>query len=172
MPHALFLGSSLASIDRLDMLPIPPDIKAQKTGKSTKLPPMNILSKLGLRKIRQVSAKTSSHASEIELSDLPNTACARDLDEIGIGGPGPSTLSPIGWIGRGDGEDISFKGLDGVERSDNRREETDFEIAQREYEADVKSFDRIAWVDLHILHSTVSAAFFLSLRTASRNDRF
>jgi hypothetical protein len=32
----------------------------------------------------------------------------------------------------------------------------DFEDATREYEADLMAFDRIRWVDLHVLHATVS----------------
>jgi hypothetical protein len=33
--------------------------------------------------------------------------------------------------------------------------EKGYEMEMRKYEQDIRAFDRIAWVDVHILHSTV-----------------
>jgi metal iron transporter len=38
----------------------------------------------------------------------------------------------------------------------NESDDKGYEIALKKYEQDVRSFDRISWVDIHILHSTVS----------------
>jgi len=37
-------------------------------------------------------------------------------------------------------------------------EDKGYEIQLKKYERDIRSFDRISWVDVHILHSTVSLA--------------
>lgn len=34
-----------------------------------------------------------------------------------------------------------------------------FEVAQAKYEMEIRKFDRIRWVDLHLLHATVCPLF-------------
>ncbi len=82
-------------------------------------------------------------------------------------------MSEVESEGKGGGgeDDGLCKGVDWVVGSGSRRKETDFEIAQREYEADIRYFDRIAWVDLHILHLAVSVSLIYARISHSwKND--
>ncbi|KAK4688793.1 hypothetical protein P7C73_g1320, partial [Tremellales sp. Uapishka_1] len=123
MPHALFLGSSLASVDRLDMVPVPPSAVPAK--KSFKMPTM-----LARRKRQAKSV-------DLELSD--------------IGRSNSRSSSRTTSAAKG--------GEPAVMQEDDR--ETELEAKQKVYEEDVKKFDRIKWVKLHVLHSTIDTSYSL-----------
>lgn len=129
MPHALFLGSSLAGIDRLDMIPqLPIDESAKK---SFKMPTLGML--------RQLRHKTGSkEEGTIEMEAPP--ALATDT---------PADIA-------GEMQDAESK-TDLLPRPGTK--ETDHEAAMKKYKAALKSFDRITWTDLHIKHATVRPDF-------------
>ena len=135
MPHALFLGSSLAGIDRLDMIPKPPS-PDNGTKRSFKMPSLGLV-----RRLKGQSAPREEETIEMERTttrpfDLPmlddNSPREADADSK------PDVLPAI------------------------TRKETEMEAAMRKYEAELKAFDRIRWTDLHISHATVS---FLALHS-------
>jgi metal iron transporter len=130
MPHALFLGSSLAGIDRLDMIPKPPT-HDDKIKRSFKMP------SLGL--VRRLKGQSAIGAREEEAIEMERTSTRLDIPTLddnsareGDADSKPDTLPPV------------------------TRKETEMEAAMRKYEADLKAFDRIRWTDLHISHATVS----------------
>ena len=106
MPHALFLGSSLASVDRLSMLPMLPNPTASR---SYKLP--------------SLFKRHASQAQDVELAS-------------------PSLPS------RSQGTSRKIE--------NNAKEVQCDAVARKLYEEEIKRFDRISWVDLHLLHSGVS----------------
>ena len=131
MPHALFLGSSLASIDRLDMIPKPPSHDDQAK-RSFKLPSLGLIRRLkgqspiNVREEETIEMeRTTSRPLEVPTLD-DSLAAEADADSK------PDILPPV------------------------TRKETELEAAMRKYEADLKAFDRIRWTDLHISHATVS----------------
>lgn len=131
MPHALFLGSSLAGIDRLDMMPRPP-VQASQSTTSLKLPSFG----LRRRSERQTTvAPIEEENIEMKSNDLP-------IDGHGVQNGGTDN-----------GEGVIAQ-LDRARSSSG--EDANYEAAVKKYEADLKSFDRIRWTDLHIRHATVS----------------
>lgn len=136
MPHALFLGSSLAGIDRLDMIPRPPVLE-DKTKRSFKMP------SLGL--IRRLKGRSTSGTLEEEAIEMERTTSSplSRLTEMMIPDDGPGRESDTDSK-----PDVS---------PPVARKETEHEAAFRKYEADLKALDRIRWTDLHISHATVSA---------------
>jgi metal iron transporter len=139
MPHALFLGSSLAGIDRLDMIPKPPSLDDKK--RSFKMPSLGFV-----RRLKGQSAPREEETIEMErtatrpFTDLPSLddSSAREADADSK----PDILPAA------------------------TRKETELEAAMRKYEAELKAFDRIRWTDLHISHATVSfAALYLELHS-------
>jgi metal iron transporter len=128
MPHALFLGSSLAGIDRLDMIPrLPTD---STTKKSFKMPTLGLI-----RRLRRKTGAVGVEEETIEMEPTPtplDTGSQADM--------------------AGEMQDAESK-PDILQRSGTK--ETDHEAAMKKYEADLKSFDRIRWTDLHIAHATV-----------------
>jgi metal iron transporter len=140
MPHALFLGSSLAGIDRLDMIPKPPS-PDDGTKRSFKMPSLGLV-----RRLKGQSAPREEETIEMErtttrpFTDLPtlDDSSAREADADSK----PDILPAVA------------------------RKETEMEAAMRKYEAELKAFDRIRWTDLHISHATVSfAALYLELHS-------
>lgn len=130
MPHALFLGSSLAGIDRLDMIPRVPVNETAK--KSFKMPTPGL--------IRRLRRKTGSEEEEtIEMEPTPALATYA-----------PSDIA-------GEMQDAEIK--PDLPPRPGTKEMTDHEAAMKKYKAALKSFDRITWTDLHIKHATVRPIF-------------
>ena len=125
MPHALFLGSSLASVDRIDMLPLPPVLSVAK---SHRLP--------SLFKRR----RSGTPDSEIEMGEAPVSTL--ELSR-------PSTLSR-------NGSEMNTSKNVGGSSSTLRHRKTKYEEEVEVYEQEIKSFDRIQWVDVHLFHATAS----------------
>ena len=136
MPHALFLGSSLSSVDRLDMLPVPP--APEPAQKSFAMPSLNIGSRLRSR-FRREPRQYQETAVELNLyprssSFIREASCSSETTRHST----PETdayLKP---------SDVPMEA-----------KKSSFELAQTRYEADIRAFDRIAWVDVHLLHATV-----------------
>lgn len=132
MPHALFLGSSLAGIDRLGMIPTPPT-HDDNSKRSFKMP------SLGL--VRRLKGQPATDAREEETIEMERTSSTRLTDSPNL-------------------EDGTAREGDTDSKPDvlppAPRKETEIEAAMRKYEAELKAFDRIRWTDLHISHATVS----------------
>jgi metal iron transporter len=134
MPHALFLGSSLAAIDRLDMIPQPPTHPSDnKSKRSFKMPTLGLV-----RRLKGISTRTNVEEETIEMDTTPVDHLAISPAQAEGGDPDskPDVLPQI------------------------TRKETNYESEMRKYESDLKSFDRIRWTDLHIHHATVSYPIF------------
>ncbi|ORX36391.1 natural resistance-associated macrophage protein-domain-containing protein [Kockovaella imperatae] len=126
MPHALYLGTSLATVDRLGLLPIAP---TRQTRWTYKLPSL----------FKRANTQTSTNErTEIELSD--------GLD--GLAGPSRPSSSP-----RPDATQVGRSARDTEEAKD-----ADFDMRMKEYERELKAFDRINWVDLHLCHFQIDTA--------------
>lgn len=141
MPHALFLGSSLAGIDRLDMIPKPPT-PDDGTKRSFKMPSLGLV-----RRLKGQSAPREEEVIEMERTttrplDLPtlDDESTREAETDSK----PDILPPV------------------------TRKETEMEAAMRKYEAELKAFDRIKWTDLHISHATVSCNWYHAEEVADR----
>lgn len=135
MPHALFLGSSLAGIDRLDMMPRPPVQKSQSTTS------LKMLS-FGLR--RRLNRQTTTATVEEECIEMKSN----DL---------PVDGHAVQHDGTDNGEEVIAQ-LDEARTSSGQ--DAEYDAAVQKYEADLKEFDRIRWTDLHIRHATVSIKAF------------
>lgn len=131
MPHALFLGSALAGIDRLNMLPRPPKRRPDPT--NNKLPALNPVAAVRRRLNRRRGRNAAPEP--LELGDLDRRS------------PEPSSsASPAAELGL----------VKSVTDKDD-----DFEAKQKEYDTAVRAFDRIRWVDLHVWHASVDTAYSL-----------
>jgi len=128
MPHALFLGSSLAGVDRLNMQPLAPEPESSHRYKEKlhKLP--------GLFKRKRQPSSARSASGEYELEDLRSRPAAF---------AGSSTQI----------ETEPEVGKDIVQLENGG--ESAYEHAVKQYEAEMRSFDRIRWVDIHLRHATV-----------------
>ena len=127
MPHALFLGSSLAGVDRLKMKPIAPE---PKTKLDIKLP--------SLFKRKQKGA--SNITEEIEMDQV---AVQRSSEPTASTSADP-TRSTCSVAEMEEGKQVFV-----VE------EDSEYEAAMKLYEEEIKTFDRIEWVDIHLRHATV-----------------
>ena len=143
MPHALFLGSSLASVDRLNMqprIPEPPSYVSRKF--NHKLP-----SVFRKRKVRH----DQQPEGEYELDEY-NRPCP----------PGPSySQSQSGNV---ESEVEMGKDIVGAESSET------VDLEMKRYEAAMKGFDRIKWVDIHLRHATVGRRDCAGLLISDRHD--
>lgn len=143
MPHALFLGSSLSSVDRLNMLPVPPELHP-KTKLSHKLPS---LFKRQKRRNSDVSSQNptgaESSGSTYELEEVPADSASGRLDAS-------TDRTPALIRGESEIEEIG-KDVYGL-----NRKKSEYEKALERYQSEIKSFDRIKWVDIHLFHATVS----------------
>ncbi|EKD05645.1 divalent metal ion transporter, Smf3p [Trichosporon asahii var. asahii CBS 8904] len=132
MPHALFLGSHLASVDRLDMLPVPPSRTRKRIdNRRSSFNPFS-----GLRRKREPSPQPN----EVELQEVnqAGSSCRPDL---------PRMESDIGMMPQ------VF--------TDKNDSDDDYELAMEKYEADIRAFDRIRWVRLHVIHATIDMSYSL-----------
>ncbi len=131
MPHALFIGSSLASVDRLNMqpqLPQPPSFFSRKI--SHKLP------SLFKRRIMRTQEEEDPEA-DYEMNDLD-------------GSSNPRIRIENGNAGNLEGEVQIGKDVMAGESSET------LDLEMKKYEEALKGFDRIKWVDIHLRHATVS----------------
>lgn len=156
MPHALFLGSHLASIDRLDMVPRPPQDPATQSKKRRAL--------LNFRKGK--GRATEAQTEEYELEVRPTTHTLTGLNEDGVRPPvqHPTAGSRTEIEDERDAKNLSGPLDDGrAEEEDGSREE--FSKAMKAYEVALSRFNRIRWVDLHLKHASVSLSLspFVSL---------
>ncbi|WWC69002.1 uncharacterized protein I206_102938 [Kwoniella pini CBS 10737] len=149
MPHALFLGSSLASVDRLNMLPVEPS--PAKKPISAKLPSLNPFRR------RKPFTRTRTE------SELPTaTSVLDDEEDSNTYPPLAVTSSRTSAIRQltptpslGGNKDIP------VEYEEGSKEEIEYLQKVKEYEMQVRKFDRIKWVDVHLLHATIDTALSL-----------
>jgi metal iron transporter len=167
MPHALFLGSSLASVDRLNMVPRPPSLRSRKSFRMPRMfswpfpfsYPFSRSTSSRRQQDEDIGTSTSlelgvlpirpsvdGDRDSIQPAPLPRVQRrGSDLEDKILGGDeemsASATTTPRLGAGLGESSDALTK---------------DFEAATREYEADLMAFDRIRWVDLHVLHATVS----------------
>ncbi|WWD08657.1 hypothetical protein V865_006770 [Kwoniella europaea PYCC6329] len=143
MPHALFLGSSLASVDRLNMLPIEPS--PTKTPLSVQMPSLNPFRRRPRPKRNDSDLPTTQSQVEVASSSLVGSS-SRQLQET----PTPSIIG-------GEGKDLPTP----IEYDIKDKDEIDYVKRMKEYEVSVRKFDRIKWVDVHLLHSTIDTALSL-----------
>ncbi|OCF58279.1 metal iron transporter [Kwoniella mangroviensis CBS 10435] len=143
MPHALFLGSSLASVDRLNMLPIEPS--PTKKPLSIRMPSLNPFRMRPNFKRRDSDLPTTQSQLEVT-SSSPVGSSSRQLQET----PTPSIVG-------GEGKDLPTP----IEYDIKDQDEIDYLRRMKEYEVSVRKFDRIKWVDVHLLHSTIDTALSL-----------
>ncbi|WVW79770.1 hypothetical protein I302_101740 [Kwoniella bestiolae CBS 10118] len=148
MPHALFLGSSLASVDRLNMLPIEPTPLPIKKTLSARMPPLNPFRR------RRPHPKRND-------SDLPTTQSQAEVSPdapVGSSSRSNSIIQPTSTPSvHGVGKDIPIP----LEYDEKDQDEIDYLQRMKEYETSVRKFDRIKWVDVHLLHSTIDTALSL-----------
>lgn len=133
MPHALFLGSSLAGIDRLDMLPRPPASRLSS--------PLMIKSPVSNYTRRLASTPSAVNVEEEAGTEMKAIAPHFDASR------GQDDESP--QAGSRDDLQVTPPGIQ-LERGEANRD-----AAAQRYKADLRSFDRIRWTDLHIRHATV-----------------
>ena len=136
MPHALFLGSSLAGVDRLNMqprLPEPPNYMSRSI--SHKLPSVFRRRKSPNREVDPESEY------EMDAMDRPSSGVSASYQR-----PGMSEVEVEQRVGK---DEVLVRG---------RSNET-LDAEMKRYEAEMKSFDRIKWVDIHLRHATVSFVF-------------
>jgi metal iron transporter len=144
MPHALFLGSSLAGIDRLDMIPRPP-LLDDKTKRSFKMPALGLVRRLKGRSTPAVLEEETIEMRRTTSSPLPRLTETTILDD-------------------GSGRELDADSKPDVLPPATQKV-TEHEAALRQYEADLKAFDRIRWTDLHISHATVSSSARFPVRS-------
>lgn len=130
MPHALFLGSELAGVDRLNMLPRPP--KRRREPINNRLPALNPAAAIR-RRLRRRQDDPEVH----------------DLEALERRSPEPIPSSSAA----GAAELVLVK--------TSTKDDDDFEAKTKEYEAAIRKFDRIRWVNLHVWHATVDTAYSL-----------
>jgi metal iron transporter len=164
MPHALFLGSSLASVDRLDMVPRPPkEPSALRRRFARKALP-------GFLRFGN-KGKDTSEAYELEPTEPQTGHTLTGLNEEGVRPPVTRSAS-IGGAELRPGRATEVETEEEVkhlpagspqgrmsddDEEDGRRDE--FMAAMKRYEAKLGGFNRIRWVDLHLRHATVSDPF-------------
>lgn len=141
MPHALFLGSFLAGVDRLNMIPQPPIMRKPRNVTMPSLNPFR---------------RTRSVRSDSEQGDGITTV----ISPVLLRAPRPSSGSEAAVL-ENDGAKDEINLQDSV--VELTKEEKLFAIEQKEYERNVRMFDRIKWVDVHLFHSTVSDLIFCSI---------
>ncbi|OCF34616.1 metal iron transporter [Kwoniella heveanensis BCC8398] len=148
MPHALFLGSSLASVDRLNMLPIEPS--PVKKPRSVSMPSLNPF------------RRRRPHPRQNSDSTIPQTNVDIEYQSSSAARPNPATSSASGLSIRPEtpGKDLPLESIE-QDEGEMSKDELDYVKAVKKYEMDVRMFDRIRWVDLHLLHATIDTALSL-----------
>ncbi|WVR04033.1 hypothetical protein IAU60_001032 [Kwoniella sp. DSM 27419] len=156
MPHALFLGSSLASVDRLNMLPVEPTLA--KGPRRVSMPAMN-LNPFRRRRPRPRQESDTHIATQSQLS-LPTERARPNLcdDEI------TRALSRSGSRRSEVPLDTPCKDLASPMTVDDENlsdEQVTYNKAIKQYEMEIRRFDRIKWVDIHLLHATIDTTLSL-----------
>ncbi|WVF66834.1 hypothetical protein IAT40_001576 [Kwoniella sp. CBS 6097] len=149
MPHALFLGSSLASVDRLNMLPVEPS--PIKQPRSVSMPSLN-----PFRRKRPDPRQNSD-------SIIPQTNLDVDYEPSSSSSARPNPMtSTSGFSVRPEtpGKDLPVE-LNENDESEMTKDELEYTKAVKKYEMDIRMFDRIRWVDLHLLHATIDTVLSL-----------
>ncbi|KAE8540828.1 hypothetical protein D1P53_003192 [Cryptococcus gattii VGV] len=139
MPHALFLGSFLAGVDRLNMIPQPPTMRKLR---NVTMPSFNPF------------RRTRSVCSDSEQGDDASSGISPVLLET----PRPHSGSETAVLENDAAKDKIIPQDSVLELT---KEQKRFAIEQKEYERNVRMFDRIKWVDIHLFHSTIDTAFSL-----------
>ena len=102
MPHALFLGSSLSSVDRLNMLPVPPELHP-KTKLSHKLPSLFKRQKRRNSDASSRNPTAESSGSAYEPEEVPANSASGRLDRTPALIRGESEIEEVG-VREGTGE--------------------------------------------------------------------
>ncbi len=129
MPHGLFLGSHLATIDRLDTAPRPPP-----------------------ESLKSSTSSASSVSARSRKTIVPKRWQAhldRGLDML--------RLDRIGWARRRCSADaaIEMGGPGAADKPDGAQPLSKLTLAEMAYERDMGTFDKITWAKVHIAHATV-----------------
>lgn len=136
MPHALFIGSSMAGVDRLDMIPKPPSSELKRSDSLENPRSSSWREYLNpshyFRKSQSFRRPTpTSDTQTVELGNLngPDKSDSGDHEEEKAGTP---------------------KSLDELGQTPEQE--------SLRYEDELRRFDRIAWVDVHVMHASVSGS--------------
>ena len=147
MPHALFLGSSLAGVDRLDMMPtLAADHHQNKSRSIPSLPSL-----WPLRRHRRPSEEEGTHPQRPHHLQLGPDHTSFELDQASSPPPTHLPLSAT----------ASAKNIDLVS-NDLAAADPEYTPGLKLYEEEMRRFDRIAFVDIHLFHATVCSRNFLS----------
>ncbi|WVQ78677.1 hypothetical protein IAT38_000764 [Cryptococcus sp. DSM 104549] len=152
MPHALFLGSFLASVDRLNMLPTPPTLKKPI---SVSMPSLNPFRRRG----RLPEAELAEGTEHSVRAPTPPAPAGSSVDVLGNIARRASRTNTHEMQNMETAKDLPSEEDD--DAPEPSKEEARYALAVREYERDVRTFDRIRWVDLHLLHSTIDTTLSL-----------
>ena len=112
MPHALFLGTSLATVDRLGLCPEAPVRNARR---SYKLPSL----------FKRRSGPVTTVTEDQPMDDLAEGSSVRRRHVASA-------------------------------RETEEAKDADYDVRMKQYEKDLRKFDKINWTDLHLLHYQVS----------------
>ncbi|WVQ94443.1 hypothetical protein IAU59_001522 [Kwoniella sp. CBS 9459] len=151
MPHALFLGSSLASVDRLNMLPMEPS--PIKQPRSFSMPSLN-----PFRRSRPHPRQDSDSIipqTNIDVTYQPSSSSSRP-HPISM----PSSMSGLDARPETPSKDLPIESVENDE-TEMTKDELEYTKAVKKYEMDIRRFDRIRWVDLHLLHATIDTVLSL-----------
>ncbi|BEI88013.1 uncharacterized protein CcaverHIS019_0107310 [Cutaneotrichosporon cavernicola] len=126
MPHALFLGSALAGVDRLNMLPRPP--KRRREPINNRLPALNPAAAIR----RRLRVQRQDTDPEIPLEPVEgHEPTAASTSAAPSAAPSPLVIA----------------------KSTDKDDE--YEAKMEEYEKEIRKFDRIRWVKLHVGHASI-----------------
>lgn len=134
MPHALFLGSHLSTIDRMDIAPRAPPERGSLTYAAF-LRRTKVFPNLPRKELLKSLVQRRRNAGQ--------TAASQSGQEEDAGG-----------------YDTNGSYRDSSDRYEEEEEEK-WEKERARYEAEVKAFDRVSFVDLSIRHATVCAPSLL-----------
>ncbi|WVQ73677.1 hypothetical protein IAR50_003257 [Cryptococcus sp. DSM 104548] len=157
MPHALFLGSFLAGVDRLNMIPIPPtrtpapSNPSRQSPRNVSMPSFNPFRRGQPSPSPSPRANTPPRDSELGTGSTSHVL-AHAHANVHIPTASPSSSPELGTPKHADVA---------AEDSEMIKEDEAFALAQREYEYEVRTFDRIRWVDLHLFHVTIDTTLSL-----------
>ncbi|RXK41443.1 metal iron transporter [Tremella mesenterica] len=134
MPHALFLGSELAGVDRLGMVPRPPE-PLKQTFKIPKFTFGGIRRRLTAKSFREPEIENVSiprqPGGHLDLSSQPISPTMRNIE--------------------------SMESIEGFSRFSTLEDEEE----KKKYEIKLRSFDRIKWVDIHLFHTAIDTTLSL-----------
>ena len=163
MPHALFLGSSLAGIDRLNILPTPPiHPSEQPTSHLVRNARARLRRRMGKERANEMNG-INGEDIELHLRPVPTlTGLAGPSVRVP---PNGSTAFATDDLPASAGAEEGQKGKDVFTERASSGEgsladgEEEYRKAMTQYTAEMSKFDRIRWVTLHLWHAWVRSYF-------------